>query len=85
MSASLGLVEVLGTGCARCQETFRVVMAAVQAAGLPFSVVKNESLARMVELGVLATPALAVNGKVVLAGRVPTPEEVVRLLGGGLK
>ncbi len=47
---------------------------------LPFQVVKNESVERMVQLGVMMSPALAVGGEVVLAGRVPRTEEVRQLL-----
>jgi len=74
------VVEILGPGCPRCKETFRVVQHVVESEGLPFQVVKNESLDRMVELGVMATPAVAVGGKVVLAGRIPRAEELRELL-----
>ena len=42
---------------------------------------KNESVERMAELGVMRTPAVAFDGKVVLSGRIPKAEEVRRLLG----
>ena len=42
---------------------------------------KVESLARMAELGVMRTPAIAIDGKVVLSGRIPRADEVRRLLG----
>jgi small redox-active disulfide protein 2 len=75
------LIEVLGPGCARCHEALRVVRHVVDAEHLECLVQKNESLERMVELGVMLTPALAFDGKVVLAGRVPKAEEVRHLLG----
>ena len=52
----------------------------VEQDGLPFEVVKEESHARMSALNVLATPAVAVDGKVVLSGRVPSAEQVRTLL-----
>lgn len=75
-----GKIEVLGPGCTRCKETYRVVRQVVENDHLAFDVEKIESLERMVELGLLATPGIAVDGKVVLSGRVPKADEVRRLL-----
>ena len=74
-------IEVLGPGCSRCKETFRVVDEVVRADGLAFEVVKNESIERMMALGLMATPGVALDGKVILSGRVPKPDEVRRLIG----
>ncbi len=73
-------IEVLGPGCARCKETFRVVSQVVEAEKLPFSVEKVEAMERMIELGLLSTPGVAVEGKVVFSGRIPKPEEIRKLL-----
>lgn len=75
------LIEVLGPGCLRCQETFRVVRHVVESAELACEVVKNESIDRMVELGLLATPGVAFDGKVVVSGRIPKAGELKQLLG----
>ena len=83
MPTTITTVEVFGPGCARCQETFRVVRHVVEEAGLACEVVKNESYPRMMELGIMATPAIVVDGEVVLTGRVPTADEVRRALGVG--
>jgi small redox-active disulfide protein 2 len=74
-------IEVLGPGCPRCKETFRVVQHVVESAGLPCQVIKNESINRMVELGLMASPGIVFDGKVVMAGRTPKADEVKRLLG----
>jgi small redox-active disulfide protein 2 len=74
-------IEILGPGCARCKETYRVIREAVEQAGLDCEVTKNESIERMVELGLMSTPGVAVDGQVVLAGRVPRVGEVRQLLG----
>ena len=81
METTITKIEVLGPGCARCQETYRVVRHVVESAGLGCEVVKVESYQRMAQLGVMATPAIAVEGGVVLSGRVPKAEEVRQLLG----
>ena len=69
-------VEVLGPGCSRCKETFRVVSHLVETERLPFDVVKSESMERMLELGLLSTPGVAIDGKVVVSGRIPKAEEL---------
>lgn len=75
------IIEVLGPGCPRCQQTFRVVCQVVENAGLPCRVVKNESIDRMVELGLMATPGVVFDGTVVVSGRIPKSEELRTLLG----
>jgi len=77
----VSVIEVLGPGCARCQETHRVVQEVVAQAHLDCLVQKTESVERMVELGVLETPAIAFDGRVVFSGRIPRPEDVRHLLG----
>ncbi len=81
METAVRTIEVLGPGCARCKETFRVVQHVVDSAGLACSVVKNESIQRMIELGVMATPAVVIDGGVVISGRIPKADEVKELLG----
>ncbi len=75
-------IEILGPGCARCKETYRVVLQAVEADHLEADVEKVESMERMIELGLLATPGVAVDGKVVLSGRIPKVDEIRKLLAG---
>jgi small redox-active disulfide protein 2 len=78
---AVSVIEVLGPGCARCHETHRVVRHVVEEAKLGCLVQKSESVDRMVELGVLKTPAVAFDGQVVVSGRIPSSEEVRKLLG----
>lgn len=73
-------IEILGPGCARCKETYRVVQHVVETGSLPFDVVKVESMERMVELGLMATPGVAIDGKVVVSGRIPKAEEIRAIL-----
>jgi len=81
MPTDVHVIEVLGPGCARCHETHRVVRHVVDEAKLECEVQKSESMDRMIELGVLKTPAVAFDGKVVLSGRIPKSDEVKQLLG----
>ena len=61
-------IEILGPGCARCKQTYRVIHHVVEQDGLPFEVVKEESHARMSALNVLATPAVGGPGPVTARG-----------------
>ena len=81
METSVSVIEILGPGCARCHETQRVVQHVVEQAGIDCLVQKNESIDRMVELGVLRTPAVAFDGRIVHQGSIPKSEDVRRLLG----
>jgi small redox-active disulfide protein 2 len=78
---AVSVIEVLGPGCPRCYATHRVVRHVVEEAKLDCLVQKSYSVERMVELGVLRTPAVAFDGKVVLSGHIPKSEEVKQLLG----
>jgi small redox-active disulfide protein 2 len=80
-TTAVSVIEVLGPGCGRCKETYRVVQQVVEDAHLECLVQKNESVDRMVDLGVLRTPAVAFDGKLVLSGHIPNPAEVRQLLG----
>lgn len=74
-------IEILGPGCTRCRETYRVVSHVVEEEKLRAEVVKEESYERMASLGVISTPSIAIDGKVVLSGRIPRAAEVRQLLG----
>jgi small redox-active disulfide protein 2 len=74
-------IEILGPGCTRCKETYRVVQHVVEQAGLQVEVVKDESVERMAALGLMATPGVAVDGKVVVSGRIPRAEELRQIFG----
>jgi small redox-active disulfide protein 2 len=80
-ASAVSVIEILGPGCPRCYEMHRVVKHVVEQARLGCRVEKNQAIDRMVELGVLRTPALVIDGRVVWQGSVPKAEEVRRLLG----
>lgn len=75
-------VEVLGTGCTKCKRMFDNVTEAIKKANLQAEVVKVEELNEIVSRGVLMTPSLFVDGEEVVAGRVPTVNEIIEILQG---
>ncbi len=70
-------IKVLGPGCARCRETEKLVLTAVQEAGTAASVKKVTDFKEMMALGVMATPAVVIDGKVMCTGRVPSKDEIL--------
>ena len=74
------VIEVLGPGCQRCQYVEKVVREAVDASGTEVEIRKVTDYAEIAARGVLSTPGIAIDGTVVLAGRVPTREQVTTWL-----
>ena len=73
-------VQVLGTGCPKCQQTTENAKAAAQALGIEIELQKVDKPMQIAKLGVLFTPALALDGEVKVSGRVPSPEEIAAWL-----
>jgi small redox-active disulfide protein 2 len=77
------MIEVLGTGCPKCQATMQNVEQAVSELGVQAEVVKVYDIAEITARGVMMTPAVAVDGEVKVVGKVPTVDEIKTLLKGG--
>lgn len=73
-------IQILGTGCAKCKQLTENAETAAREMGLDYELEKVTDLAEIVKFGVMMTPALAVDGKVKLAGKVATPAEIRALL-----
>jgi small redox-active disulfide protein 2 len=73
-------VEVFGTGCARCKQAIKIMETAIKELGADAVVERVEDINEIVSRGIMATPAVAVDGKIVLMGKVPTLEEAKKLL-----
>ena len=74
-------IQILGTGCAKCQKLAAVADEAAKALGLPYELQKVTDLKEIMSFKVMSTPALVVDGQVKLTGRVPTVEEARQLIG----
>jgi small redox-active disulfide protein 2 len=73
-------LQILGTGCAKCNALTQATEQAAKALGLPYEFEKVTDLQRIMSFGVMTTPALVVNGKVKIIGKVPSVDEVKKLL-----
>lgn len=73
-------IKVLGPGCTNCVTLTRIVEEAVAELGVTANVIKVEDYAGIASHGVMSTPALVIDGAVVVTGRVPTPRRVRELI-----
>jgi small redox-active disulfide protein 2 len=73
-------VKVLGSGCAKCNQLEAATKAALEQLGMDATIDHVTDYARIAAYGVMSTPALVVDGKVVSYGKVLTKDEVVRIL-----
>ena len=71
---------ILGTGCAKCGRLYEVTEQAAKELGVPYEINKVTDLKRIMALQVMVTPALVVDGLLKVAGRVPSVDEVKKLL-----
>lgn len=73
-------IQVLGPGCHNCKSTEAAARDAAASLGINVEIIKVTDYAEIARMGVMKTPGLAVDGKVVISGRVPTAAEVAELL-----
>jgi small redox-active disulfide protein 2 len=73
-------IKVLGTGCAKCKNLEKLTHEAVAKAGIEASISKVEDIMDIMAYGIMATPALVVDGKVVVKGRVPSVDEIIKFI-----
>ena len=73
-------IKILGPGCPKCKTLEKLTRDVVEQNGIDASVTKVEDIVAIMNYGVMSTPALVVNEKVVLKGRLPSAEELKKLL-----
>jgi small redox-active disulfide protein 2 len=74
------VIKVLGTGCANCRNLEKAVSNAVSELGIKAEIIKEEDIQKIMSYGVMRTPALVVDEKVILYGRVPTVNELKEII-----
>ena len=73
-------IQILGTGCPRCKKLAELVEASAKELGLNCEIEKVTDIMKILDFGVMSTPGLAVDGKVLASGNVPSTDQVKRLL-----
>lgn len=79
-------IQVLGTGCPKCQKLEENTKKAVEELGLKDALVEHvHDINKIIEMGIMMTPALAVNDEAVFSGKIPTIEEIKEILKGKIE
>ena len=73
-------IQILGTGCPKCKKLAENTEAAAKALGVEYSIEKVTDVNAIMKFGVMMTPALAVDGQVKVVGKVPSPDEIKKML-----
>lgn len=73
-------VQILGTGCPKCKKLAELTEQAAKELSIGFELEKVTEVAKIMDFGVVSTPALVIDGKVVLAGHIPVYEKIKEML-----
>ena len=69
-------IQVLGTGCPKCKKLAENAEAAAKEMGIEYQLEKVTKINDIMKMGVMVTPALVIDGKVIVAGKVPSTEQL---------
>ena len=73
-------IKILGSGCAKCKTLEKLTREVVIQNGIEATITKVEDIREIMKFGVMTTPALVVDGKVEIKGRIPSNEEIKQIL-----
>jgi small redox-active disulfide protein 2 len=73
-------IKILGTGCANCKTLEKGTQIAVEQLGIDATIEKVEDIVKIMSYGIMRTPGLVIDGKVVLSGRVPSVSELKEII-----
>lgn len=71
-------IKVLGSGCKNCETTANLIRIAAEQAGVEIELEKVTDMAQIMSYGVMSTPGVVVDGKVVHSGGLPAPDQIRR-------
>ena len=75
-------IQILGTGCPKCKKLTENAEQAAKELGIEYEIEKVTQINDIMKMGVMMTPAVLVDGKIVVSGKVPTVTELKELLAG---
>ena len=73
-------IEIYGSGCAKCKKTEEIVRQAVKELNIKAEISKIEDLQKIIDKGIMMIPAVAIDGEIKILGRVPSTQDVKKLL-----
>jgi len=74
-------IQILGTGCAKCQKLSDNTKQAADNLGIDYKMEKVTDINQIMGFGVMTTPGLVIDGQVMVAGKVPSPADIEKMLG----
>ena len=72
-------LQILGPGCPKCKKLAEITEAAAKDLGIKYEIEKVTDIGEIMKFGVMMTPALAVDGRVKVVGKVPSPDEIKKM------
>jgi len=73
-------IKILGTGCSKCKTLEKLTREVVEQNGIEATITKVEDIVEIMKYGIMSTPALVVDEKVEIKGRVPSIDEIKKIL-----
>ena len=73
-------IQILGVGCPKCKKLSENAVAAAEKLGIEYDLEKVTEIDRIMDFGVMMTPALVVDGKVVASGNIPSSDDIAKML-----
>jgi len=74
-------IKILGTGCPKCEKLAEAATQAAEELGIEYEISKVNDVMEITKFGVMMTPALVVDGKVKVVGKIPKMDELKNMLG----
>ncbi|TFG91322.1 MAG: thioredoxin family protein [Candidatus Atribacteria bacterium] len=71
-------IEILGTGCPKCKKLNQLAEEAINELGVSAEIIKVTDINKMIDYGVMVTPALVIDGEVKVAGKIPGKQEITK-------
>lgn len=73
-------IKILGTGCPKCKSLEKLTKETLETSGIEANLSKEEDIMKIMQYGVMKTPGLVINEKVVFSGRLPSKPELEKIL-----
>jgi len=71
-------IEILGTGCPKCKKLNELVEEAINELGISAEIIKVTDINKIIDYGVMVTPVLVIDGDVMVEGKIPGKEEIIK-------
>lgn len=69
-------IVILGPGCSNCRKTYEIVQSKIRKLGIEAEIQKNEEISELLKYGILAVPAVVIDGQIVHTGSIPNEKQI---------